>query len=324
MSDEERAQRRRADREFARRAVEQLQSADGWRAWLVARSNFHRYSFANQLLIAMQCPEASRVAGFRAWVKLGYCVRKGERAIRIWVPIPPSKGRLERWREHGADPLEEPELLFRLGPVFDRSQVDPLPPPTMVLPLDPPITPVDGDELVGALAPLISFAGDIGCSVMFEPMSAGRAGSFEVDTGRIRISDRLSPNGQAKTLVHELAHALARTDHAEGDPQLGYAEEELVVESVAFTVCGSLGLDTAGYSIPYLASWAQTAEADTLERAAAMIDRLARRIEKATEDVLISRRELVHRAPVVPVGVEDVLIDDIAFLGVDLPRERLG
>jgi hypothetical protein len=203
--------------------------------------------------------------------------------------MPPSRVRLERWREHGADPLEEPELRFRLGPVFDRSQVEPLPPPATALPLDPPITPVGGDELVGALPPLISFAGDIGCTVAFEPMSGGRAGSFEVDAGRIRISDRLSPNGQAKTLVHELAHALVRNDHAEGDPQLGYAAEELVVESVAFTVCGSLGLDTAGYSIPYLTSWAQVAEAGTLERAAAMIDRLARRIERATEGLRCSR-----------------------------------
>jgi antirestriction protein ArdC len=285
MSDEQRAERRRSDREFARRAVAQLQSSDGWSAWLTARSRFHNYSFANQLLIAMQCPEATRVAGFRAWLKLGYCVRKGERAIRIWVPAPPSRGRLARWREHGANPLEEPEVRFRLGPVFDRSQVEPLPPPATALPLDPPITPVEGDELVGALDPLTSLAGDIGCPIAFEPMSGGRAGSFDAHAGRIAISTSLSPNGQVKTLVHELAHALARIDRADGDPPLGYAEEELVAESVAFTVCASLGLDTAGYSIPYLASWAEAAEPGMLERPAAMIDRLARRIEAAIDAV---------------------------------------
>jgi hypothetical protein len=175
-------------------------------------------------------------------------------------------------------------LRFRVGSVFDRSQVERLPPPATPLPLDPPIARLEGDSLVYALAALISLAADIGCTVAFEGgMGGGRAGSFDVRAGRIAISESLSSNGQVKTLIHELAHALARTDRADTDPQLGYAEEELVVESVAFTVCGALGIDTAGYSIPYLASWAQTAQADTLERSAAMIDRLARRIETAIE-----------------------------------------
>jgi hypothetical protein len=180
--------------------------------------------------------------------------------------------------------------------VFDRSQVEPLPPPATALPLDPPIGPVEGDELVIALDPLISLAGDLGCTVAFEPMTGGRIGRFDVHAGRIAISDSLSANGQAKTLIHEVAHALARTDHDGGDPQLGYAEEELVVESVAFTVCGSLGLDTAGYSIPYLASWAEAAEPGMLERAAAMIDRLARRIEEAIDVVepALTMRDRTH------------------------------
>jgi hypothetical protein len=84
LSDEERAERRRADRAFAAHAVEQLRSSEGWQQWLAARRHFHAYSLANQLLIAMQKPEATRVAGFRAWLKLGYCVRKGETALRIW------------------------------------------------------------------------------------------------------------------------------------------------------------------------------------------------------------------------------------------------
>ena len=249
----------------------------------------------------MQCPEATRVAGFHAWLRLGYCVRKGERAIRIWLPMPPSKARLERWRAHGANQLEEPELRFRLGPVFDRSQVGPLPPPASPLPLDPPIVSVEGDELVGALVPLVSLAGEIGCTVAFEPLRRSRAGSFDVDSRRIVVSTSLSANGQVKTLIHELAHALARTDRDCGDPRHSYAAEELIVESVAFTVCGSLGIDTAGYSIPYLASWAETAGAGTLERYAAMIDRLARQLEEATKDVLVSGGELVLAAPVVPV-----------------------
>src|SRR3954462_3684019 len=125
MSEAEREARRRADREKSREAVEALVTSDGWQRWLRCRRHFHRYSLANQLLISMQCPRATMVAGFRAWLKLGYVVRRGETALRIWVPMPPSKRELERWQA-GADPAGRPRTRFRLGPVFDRSQVEPL------------------------------------------------------------------------------------------------------------------------------------------------------------------------------------------------------
>src|SRR5829696_4397695 len=98
LTEDERAARREADRQKAREAVEALKTSDGWQRWLALRRHFHRYSLANQLLIALQNPEATRVAGFRAWLKLGYAVRRGERAIKIWVPVPPSKKKLEEWK----------------------------------------------------------------------------------------------------------------------------------------------------------------------------------------------------------------------------------
>ena len=119
VSEDERAERRRADREFARKAVEQLRSSEGWQRWLATRRHVHCYSLINQLLIAMQRPDATRVAGFRAWLKLGYCVQCGERAIRIWVPISPSCKQLEKWERADSDPAERPRTCFRLGPVFD-------------------------------------------------------------------------------------------------------------------------------------------------------------------------------------------------------------
>src|SRR4051794_13849820 len=96
LTDAQRSARREADRQKAREAVEALKTSEGWQRWLALRRRFHAYSLANQLLIALQKPEATRVAGFRARIKLGYCVRRGERALRIWVPIPPSKAALER------------------------------------------------------------------------------------------------------------------------------------------------------------------------------------------------------------------------------------
>jgi N-terminal domain of anti-restriction factor ArdC len=121
LSDEERAERRRADREYARQAVEQLRSSEGWQRWLAARRHFHAYSFGNQLLIAMARPTATRVAGFRAWLKLGYAVQRGERAIKVWAPCPPSRKQLERWQQDdGGDPTQRRRTYFRLVPVFDR------------------------------------------------------------------------------------------------------------------------------------------------------------------------------------------------------------
>src|SRR3954454_24727766 len=179
LTDVERSARREADRQKAREAVEALKTSDGWKRWLALRRRFHAYGLTNQLLIALQKPDASRVAGFRTWLKLGYCVRRGERALRIWVPIPPSKKALERWEADGADPSDRPRPLFKLGPVFDRSQVDPLPPPARPARLDPPIAALEGEELAWAFSPLIALAGELGWSVDVEPMRASQGGYFE-------------------------------------------------------------------------------------------------------------------------------------------------
>lgn len=91
-----------------------------------------------------------------------------------------------------------------------------------------------------------------------------------------------SINQRVKTLVHELSHMLMQEIREQEDrPPVKYAEEELIVEAVAFTVTATLGLDTAGYSVPYLASWSERAPLETIEQAAGTIDRLARRIEDA-------------------------------------------
>jgi antirestriction protein ArdC len=284
LTDEERAERRRADREFARRAVEQLRSSAGWQTWLSTRRHFHRYSVGNQFLIAMQRPEATYVAGFRAWLRLGYAVKRGEKAIRIWVPIPPSRKQLERWKEEGSDPSARPRTYFKLGPVFDHAQVGELPPPTTPAPLDPPIREITGADLAPVLPQLIALGREIGSTVEFEAIPGDRNGYYEPDSRRIAIDEDMAPNAQVKTLIHELAHALLRAEPSEDDTTLERDAEELVVESVAFTVCGALGLDSSGYSIPYLASWAQGGNLETLEQTATLIDRLARRIEDIALD----------------------------------------
>jgi antirestriction protein ArdC len=283
-SEAERAERRAADREQMREAVEALRSSEGWQRWLRVRRHFRTYSFRNQLMIAMQCPQATRVAGFRKWLEIGYTVRKGEGAIRIWAPCPPTKKAIVRWREEGAKPDEEPSTYFRLVPVFDASQVEPLPEfPGKRAPLEPPQEPIGGDSLADRLPPLVEFADSLELEVSIEPVPGAARGYHEPATGRIVVEDvgpSFSANAQVSVLVHELSHALVRIDRRDEDPQLDYAAEEVVVESVAYSVCAGLGLDSAGSAVPYVAGWAEAAEGDPIEAYAELIDRLARRIEQ--------------------------------------------
>lgn len=260
--------RRDSDRALAREAVEALKTSDGWTSWLRSRRYFHRYSLANQLLIARQLPAATDVTGFRAWLKLGYCVRRGERALRIWMPIPPTKAALEQWQANGGARADRPGTRFRLGPVFDVSQVDPLPPPALPMPLDPPISPLEGDDLAWAFPGLVSVAGELGAGVLIERMPDARGGYLEPYSRRIALNRASSVNQQVKTLVHELSHALLRWEVETVGVSFSYSQEELVVESTAYTVCGSLGLDTSKYSIPYLASWSEAAGLKIIEQAA--------------------------------------------------------
>lgn len=102
LTADERAERRRHELELTERAVAQLRTSDGWQRCLTVRAHagLRRYSLRNQLLIALQDPTATHVAGFRGWIALGYCVRRGEKShIRVWAPCPPSQRKLQAWRD---------------------------------------------------------------------------------------------------------------------------------------------------------------------------------------------------------------------------------
>ncbi len=278
LTDEEREQRRAEQRELIRASVKQLRSSEGWRSYLKARAQFRVYSPRNVLLIVHQHPTAQRVAGFRAWLDLGYCPVKSSRAIRIWAPCPPSKRQLQVWRDAGADPEHKPRTGWRLVAVFAQDQVAELPPPATPAPLQAPIAEIRGDSHEDLVANLIALAREIGYAV--EISDTGLAdGTCNSKTRQIAIAERLEANGRLAALIHELAHALVAIDS--DAPKLGYAQGELVAESVAWCCADTVGLDTSANSIPYLASWAETASLEVLEQAAAMTSRLAARIEAA-------------------------------------------
>ena len=107
----------------------------------------------------------------------------------------------------------------------------------------------------------------------------GHGGSCDYTTRTITVNSDQAVNAQVDVACHELAHALTREDHHDEDPELDYAGNELVAESVAKLAVGYVGLDTGASSIPYLATWAESAQPATFERIAELVDRLARRLE---------------------------------------------
>ncbi|MFP5326105.1 MAG: ArdC-like ssDNA-binding domain-containing protein [Acidimicrobiia bacterium] len=269
LTEAEREQRRAQDRERLQQAAEQLLSSEGWQRWVRvrARNGLTRYSLNNQLLIALARPDATFVAGFRAWLDLGYCVRKGEKAIRILAPMPLKP----------KDDDDEVRVLFRAVSVFDASQVSPVEgaEPTR---LEPPREPLTGDSHQHLLKPLVTFASSLGFRTSFEPVP-GRAGGFcDGKTKRIVVDSDEPANSRVRTLVHEIAHAL-------GVDYRTYSREqaEVIVDTVTFIVCGSVGLDVGGESIPYVAGWGEDGALKAMTEFVTVIDSLARQIEDVVQ-----------------------------------------
>jgi N-terminal domain of anti-restriction factor ArdC len=124
LSEQEREGRRRRDRERLEQATAELLTSDGWRRWLRTRSVLHGYSLTNTLLIAQQAHargiDPTYVAGFKAWLRLGRCVRRGQKGLQIWAPM-----RI-KVRDAESEEGEERKLRFRVTTVFDVSQTEPL------------------------------------------------------------------------------------------------------------------------------------------------------------------------------------------------------
>jgi hypothetical protein len=299
MTDEEREQKRAADRELVMQSVEQLRSTEGWQRWLRSRSHFHNYSVGNQLLIAMQSSwllekgliekMPTRVAGFKKWLGMGYCVSKRPEgakawALKIWMPAEPTKKQIAEAKEKGE---KVPKIFFVLGSVFGDPQVSELPEfdEEKRIPLAPPITDIEGNDEADALGPLEMLAGLYGCKVKSVRMASlnGAYGAYHPDANEIWMPLEAKNNQAVATMIHETAHMLVRKDKLDDDPKMTYAEEELVVESVAMSVCGSLGFDTSSFSIPYLTSWSEKTPIETIESYAKLVNRLATIIEKAVE-----------------------------------------
>ena len=275
------AQRREEERQAIEASVRALMASEGWARWIEARQRFHTYSLCNTLLIAQQMPSATQVAGYKVWQSLGRQVRKGEHGIRIMAPmtVKRSKDRAagQAWAKDGyrpraaaADNETETLTLFRAVSVFDVSQTDGDDLPAC------PREPIEGDSHAEYLPKLEAFAGELGYAVEYEDLGARIGGYCNPETKVIAINTRSSVNGQVRTFVHELAHALG-VDYVD----YSRADAEVIVECAAIIACGSLGLDTSGESVPYVAGWGHKSDLDAMRTHAAKVDECAGRIERA-------------------------------------------
>lgn len=243
--------------------VRGLTSSERWTAWLESAAKFHHYSFGNQMLIALQRPDASRVAGFKTWQGLRRQVRKGEHGIRILAPM------VLRKRDDEGNETDETFMRFRSVAVFDVAQTDGEDLPDIV-------DELHGEGPAGAWSALTSYAASIGYSVSLE--ATGEANGWCKHSDKtIAVKDSNDEAMQVKTLAHELGHALMHEDRENLDRPLA----ELEAESVAFVVCRALGLDTSDYSFGYVAGWSRDGD-----KAAERIKASASRIHDAAKSIL--------------------------------------
>lgn len=227
-----------------------LRDPEGWKAALRHQARFHTYSFGNQLLIAVQRPDATRVAGYRTWQAAGRQVRKGEKGIGILAPVVVNK----REKDENGEETERRALVgFRAEHVFDIAQTDPIPGKPQAEP-DPISIAADL-----AFADLKRHAEGQGLTVRVASAGDGCRGYYR-PADRLIVVDPSNEGAWAtKVLCHELAHSVLHPEgYDAGDDPKPRDLAELEAESTAFVVMSALGLETkdlAWYSFGYVAGW---------------------------------------------------------------------
>jgi hypothetical protein len=263
--------------ECLEKGLETLLDAENWVQYLRFQSNFHRYSFHNQILIWAQCPNATYCAGFQQWRKMNRHVCKGERGLAILAPLirkTDSDECLENTGQQQSDGENgtQKKVLFgyRTVYVWDVSQTDGEPLPMVSMP-----EVVQGDtELYARLQDVCPFP------VIEVSLGDGIRGSFNHQEQRIRVADDMPEAQKAKTLVHEWAHGLL---HSLSTRRPDKETRELEAESTAYVVCHALGLDTSSYSFSYITGWSGKEAIETLKLCGSRIQKAADAILSALE-----------------------------------------
>lgn len=232
-------------------------NSDTYKIFLQTMSKFNNYSLNNLFLIVAQKKDASAVASFNAWKKLGRHVQKGQKALKIWAPY-----QVTRKDEKGQPVLDKKgqevkDTRFRLVPVFDVSQTEGKELPQPVYELEG--THQDYANLYRAAKETAAAKG-IAFEISKEPMEAH--GFYSPTDSKIVIRAGMSERETLSTIFHEMAHADLHNPKSLEGQHLTRTTKELQAESVAYVVANHYGLDTSSYSFGYLAGWSK--EPDSL------------------------------------------------------------
>lgn len=247
--------------------IKEIAESGRFREYLDMKRKFHNYSFRNVILILMQKPDATRVAGFETWKKeFGRFVQKGEKGIRIFAPVKYKKtveaekvdketGLLVR--DGNGKPVREraeKEIIgYKAVSVFDVSQTKgkELPEPVKAQPL--------AKDFQGFEKMMSALRSASPVPIRFEGLSDGSNGHYDLAKKEIVICTGMSEAQTIKTTIHEIAHVqlhdydLKNPDEAKERTDRDVAELE--AESVAYVVSGYYGLDASEYSFAYAANW---------------------------------------------------------------------
>ena len=257
--------------------LKELFESEKYKTYLSTMSKFHNYSFNNTLLITMQKPEATLVAGYQVWQKnFERHVNKGEKAIRILAPAP-YKIKEERDKldpvtgemmidENGMPQKEEVEVTipaFRAVSVFDVSQTD-----------GKLIQKLEAQELLSAVEEYEDFVQALinvaTVPIGFEDIPGDSKGYFHTEEKRIAVQENMSESQILKTMVHEVVYSMLHNKEINRDdlmeePVKDRNTKEVEAESVAYTVCQHFGIDTSDYSFGYIAGWSSGKEMNELK-----------------------------------------------------------
>jgi len=257
--------------------ITELFESERYKEYLRVMSKFHNYSFNNTLLIAMQKPDASLVAGFSAWKNnFGRNVMKGQKGIKIIAPSPYKvKQEMKKIDPHTQQPIigkdgkpvtEEKEITipaYKVVSVFDVSQTEGKELPDIAV-----------DELTGDVERYRDFFAALEKTspvpIGFEQIPGSSHGYYHLEDKRIAIQEGMSELQTLKTAIHEIAHAKLHdidlnAPENEQQPRATRRTREVEAESVAYTVCQHYGLDTSDYSFGYVAGWSSGRELSELK-----------------------------------------------------------
>ena len=275
--------------------LQDLFNSDSYRNYLSTMSKFHNYSFNNTLLIAMQKPDATLVAGYKAWQKnFERHVNKGEKAIRILAPAP-YKIKEERDKidpvtqellldKDGNPQKEEVEITipaFRAVSVFDLSQTDGKPIPELTA--KELLSDVEGYQdmirAVEAISPV---------PIELEEIAGDSKGYYDREAKRIAVQENMSESQTLKTMIHEVAHSKLHSKEVEQDEQMKKDRntKEVEAESIAYTVCQHFGIDTSDYSFGYIAGWSSGRDTKELRSSMDTIRKTASELITGIEEQL--------------------------------------